>query len=88
TLKAMGFSDRYLLFVVLSQSMILSLLGYFPGFVLALGVYRIATRAIQMQFAMTFERAITVFGLTVLMCGLSAMIAIRKVRTADPADVF
>jgi putative ABC transport system permease protein len=88
TLKAMGFSDRYLLYVVLNQSVILAMLGYFPGFVLALGLYRIATNAIQMQFSMTAERAISVFLLTVIMCGMSAMIAIRKVRTADPADVF
>jgi putative ABC transport system permease protein len=88
TLKAMGFSDRYLLLVVLNQSVILAVLGYLPGFVLALGLYRVATRAIQMQFAMTAERGIGVFLLTLTMCGLSAMIAIRKVKTADPADVF
>jgi putative ABC transport system permease protein len=41
-----------------------------------------------MQFSMTVERAVFVFVLTIVMCGLSAMIAIRKVRTADPADVF
>ena len=88
TMKAMGFNDRYLLVVVLSQSLILALLGYLPGFVLALGLYRVATNAIQMQFSMTVERAVFVFLLTIAMCGLSAMIAIRKVRTADPADVF
>ena len=88
TMKAMGFSDRYLLQVVLSQSVILAFLGYLPGFVLALGLYRVATKAIQMQFSMTVERALFVFALTIVMCGLSAMIAIRKVRTADPADVF
>ena len=88
TLKAMGFNDRYLLKVVLHQSLILAILGYFPGFVLALGLYRIATNAIQMQFSMTLTRAVFVFLLTIVMCGLSAMIAIRKVRTADPADVF
>ncbi len=37
---------------------------------------------------MTTERAIFVFVLTLVMCGMSAMIAIRKVKTADPADVF
>lgn len=88
TLKAMGFSDGYLLRMVVSQAMILSLLGYFPGFILALGLYRVATNAIQMQFSMTVERAVMVFVLTMVMCGLSAMIAIRKVKTADPADVF
>jgi putative ABC transport system permease protein len=88
TLKAMGFNDRYLQQTVLSQSLILSLLGYFPGFFMALGLYRVATNAIQMQFTMTFERAAFVFILTIVMCGLSALIAIRKVKTADPADVF
>lgn len=88
TMKAMGFSDSFLLRIVLNQSIILSLLGYFPGFVLALWLYRVATNAIQMEFTMTIERAVFVFFLTMLMCGISAMIALRKVKTADPADVF
>ncbi|MBX9680040.1 MAG: ABC transporter permease DevC [Gemmataceae bacterium] len=88
TLKAMGFSDRYLLGVVLSQSFMLAFLGFFPGFVFALGIYKISTKAIQMEFDMTLERAVAVFLLTVFMCGLSGIIAIRKAWTADPADVF
>lgn len=88
TMKAMGFTDGYLLKVVLSQGLILSILGYIPGFLLALVLYRVATVAIQMQFAMTIQRAVMVFTLTMVMCGLSALIAIRKAWTADPADVF
>jgi putative ABC transport system permease protein len=88
TLKAMGFSDGYLLKVVFSQALLLSVLGYFPGFVLALGLYRVATNAIQMQFEMTLQRAVLVFCLTVVMCCLSAMMAINRIRTADPAEVF
>lgn len=88
TMKAMGFTDGYLLKIVLSQAFILSILGYIPGFFLALVLYRVATVAIQMQFAMTFQRAMMVFALTLVMCGLSALIAIRKAATADPADVF
>lgn len=88
TLKAMGFSNPYLLRVVFSQALMLSVLGYFPGFVLALWLYRVATNAIQMQFTMTLERAVFVFVLTIVMCGMSAMMAIGKVRTADPAEVF
>ncbi|ADB17756.1 DevC protein [Pirellula staleyi DSM 6068] len=88
TLKAMGFSDGYLLKIVLSQSAILSILGYFPGFFMALGIYQLATTAIQMPFEMTWSRAIFVFLATLTMCGLSGMVAIRKAWTADPADVF
>ncbi|MGL4512449.1 MAG: ABC transporter permease DevC [Lacipirellulaceae bacterium] len=88
TLKAVGFADSYLFKLVLSQAAVLSVLGYVPGFLLALGVYRVATVAIQMQFSMTWQRAVGVFALTLLMCGLSGAIALRKARTADPADVF
>lgn len=88
TMKAMGFTDGYLLRVVLSQAAVLSLLGYIPGFLLALALYDVASSAIQMPFTMTWERAALVFSLTLIMCGLSALIAIRKAWTANPADVF
>ena len=84
TMKAMGFTDGYLLQVVLSQALILSVLGYVPGFFLALGLYQVATKAIQMQFTMTLGRALMVWSFTLVMCGLSAAIAVRKAQSADP----
>lgn len=88
TLKAMGFTNGYLLRVVLGQAAILSMLGYFPGAILAMVVYQITTTAIQMPVSMTAGRALGVLFTTLAMCGLSAMVAVRKARTADPADVF
>jgi hypothetical protein len=37
---------------------------------------------------MTWPRALGVLALTVGMCMASALMALRKVRSADPADVF
>jgi len=88
TMKAMGFSDRTLLSIVYYQGLLLSVLGYIPGFILALWLYQVATKAIQMPFSMTWNRGISVFLLTVVMCLLSATIALQKVRRVDPADVF
>ena len=88
TMKAVGFTDGFLLRVVLSQALILSVLGYVPGFVLALWLYQIATKAIQMPFSMTLNRAVMVGTFTLVMCGLSAAIAVRKAQSADPAEVF
>jgi len=88
TMKAMGFTDGYLLRLVIWQAMILSILGYIPGFFMAIGLYEVAETQIQMPFAMTLVRAIGVFCATVLMCCLSAVIAIRKAWSADPAEVF
>lgn len=88
TMKAVGFTDGFLLRVVLSQALILSVLGYVPGFFLALWLYQVATKAIQMPFTMTWGRAAMVGTLTLVMCGLSAAVAVRKAQSADPADVF
>jgi putative ABC transport system permease protein len=37
---------------------------------------------------MKLDRAIAVLILTVVMCVLSGSVAMRKLRSADPADIF
>ncbi len=88
TLKAMGYSDTFLGVVVIQQASILATLGYLPGVAIALGLYQTAGRATRLPLEMTWERAAGVFVLTLAMCSLSALMALRKVRAADPADVF
>lgn len=88
TLKAMGYSDRYLLSVLLQEALLLAALGYIPGFVIAIGLYRITYMATLLPVAMTLYRAIVVFLLTVGMCTVSGAIAMRKLAEADPADIF
>lgn len=55
---------------------------------MAIGLYEVAETQIQMPFSMTLVRAAGVFCATILMCCLSAIIAIRKAWSADPAEVF
>ncbi|MFO0947906.1 MAG: FtsX-like permease family protein [Planctomycetota bacterium] len=87
-LQAVGFTDRHTSRLVLGQAAILGLIGYFPGAILAVIVYQVASATIQIPFHMTAVRALAVLVATMVMCGVSAMIAIRKAQTADPADVF
>ncbi len=88
TLKAMGFRDRYLLIVVFQESLILAVLGFIPGTLIALGIYRITFLATMLPMAMDLGRVIFVFILTTAMSSISASIAVRKLQTADPADIF
>jgi putative ABC transport system permease protein len=88
TLKAIGYSDGYLRRIVLQESIILSVLGFLPGAALAWGLYAITVKATNLPLQMTSTRGAMIFGLTVVMCGLSGMLAMRKLRQADPADVF
>lgn len=88
TLKAIGYTDGYLRRIVLHEAVILSVLGYIPGALLAWGLYAITTRATNLPMGMDATRGAVIFVLTVVMCGLSGMLAMRKLRQADPADVF
>ncbi len=88
TMKAMGYADRHLNFVVLEEALILSLLGFPVGFGLALLIYMGARRATHLPIYMTWGLASMVFVLTVFMCAASGLIAVRKLKAADPAEVF
>jgi putative ABC transport system permease protein len=88
TLKAMGFRDRYLLVVVFQESLILAAFGFVPGTAIALGFYRITNIATALPMAMDLGRVVFVFVLTAIMCSFSAAMAVRKLQTVDPADIF
>lgn len=88
TLKAMGYDDRYLLTVLLQEALILAVLGFIPGYLVAVGLYQITYVATLLPIGMTIHRAIVVFLLTVTMCSISGAIAMRKLSSADPADIF
>ena len=88
TLKAMGYSNLYLSGVVIQQAVILAVLGYLPGLAICLLLYRVSSRATLLPLEMTWQRGVGVLALTVAMCAISALVALRKVRSADPADVF
>ncbi|ARV63179.1 ABC transporter [Nostocales cyanobacterium HT-58-2] len=88
TLKAMGYSDGYLLGVLFQEALLLAALGYIPGFMIAIALYQLTYTATLLPIAMTLSRAITVFIITVVMCSFSGAVAMRKLQAADPADVF
>jgi putative ABC transport system permease protein len=88
TLKAIGYPNRYLSLVVLQESLILAAAGFIPGMVVTLGVYAILTEWTGLPMRLTPLRFTLVLGLTVVMCVLSGLLALRKAQKVDPADVF
>ncbi len=88
TLKAIGYTQRYLLIVILQEALMLACLGYIPGWIFTMFMYNTARDATLLPVFMSFERAITVLILTIIMCFISGAIAVRKLRSADPADIF
>jgi putative ABC transport system permease protein len=88
TLKAIGYTNGYLLKVLFQESLLLAILGFVPGLLLSMGLYQITYTATLLPVVMKLDRAITVLILTIIMCSLSGGIAMQKLRSADPADVF
>lgn len=88
TLKAIGYTQNYLLMVILQEAIILAILGYIPGFAITMFLYNRARDATLLPVFMSLGRAVMVFLLTVIMCFISGTIAMRKLRSADPADIF
>jgi putative ABC transport system permease protein len=88
TLKAMGYHDRALSNIVIQESAILSLFGFLPGVGLSMLVYAIAGHATHLPVKMTLLRLVVVYFLTAVMCMISGSLAMRKLRSADPAEIF
>jgi putative ABC transport system permease protein len=88
TLKAMGYSDRFLAWVVVQQALILGVASYVPGFFFALVIYYLGGSVTKLPVIMTWERALLVFVANLVMCTLSGVLALRSLKLADPVDLF
>jgi putative ABC transport system permease protein len=88
TLKAMGYKDRDLAVVVLEESLILAIMGFIPGYLASRGVYYLMEKFIEFPVSMNLGIALQVFLLNAIACTIAGAIAMKKLRTADPADIF
>lgn len=88
TFKAIGYPQRFFLSIVFEEAIILAVLGFVPGVLIALGLYWLIAGATGLPLAMTLTRAIGVLVATILMCMTSGAIATRRLARANPADLF
>jgi putative ABC transport system permease protein len=88
TLRALGYPNRFVSGIVIQQAVILGVLGYIPGVFAVTWLYGKAAAATSLPLYVTTDRALSVFVMTLIMCAISAVLALGKVRRLDPADVF
>lgn len=88
TLKAIGYSNRFLDAIVLSESFLIMLVAFVPALAAALVVYAQVRRETLLPLALTPVQLGTVFAITLAMAGVSAMLSLSGLRRADPAEVF
>jgi putative ABC transport system permease protein len=88
TLRAMGYTGGYLAGAVGLEASILAVAGAIPGTAVAWWLYRVAAAATSLPMTLGGGRALAVLGLALAMCWVSGCLAMRRLRTADPAEIF
>jgi putative ABC transport system permease protein len=88
TLKAIGYPHRFFLGIVFEEAVILAALGFLPGMAISSGIYLGLAAATGLPVEMSTSRALMVLLGTLLACGLSGALATRRLRAADPAELF
>ncbi|MDC8446290.1 MAG: ABC transporter permease DevC [Nitrosomonas sp.] len=88
TLKAMGYKQGYFVRLVFATAFYLAVLGFIPGLVLSVSLYHLAESQMFMPMPMTFGKALNVFFFILSMCFIAGLLAIRKLKDANPADMF
>ena len=87
TLRAIGSSALYIHQVIILQAVLSAVVGF--GIAAGIGWIIVrATAGTALPIVMTPELTFALFGLTVVMCVVSAIAAIVKVTRIDPAMVF
>ena len=89
TLKAIGYSNGSVAAIVIGQAAILGLVGYLGSLAVATGLYALVQRStgIPMTVADGWILAVPMV-LGQAMSSGSALLSIRKLTAADPADLF
>jgi putative ABC transport system permease protein len=87
TLKAMGAPNSYVLGVILQQAAIAAVLGYVIGMTASVFVVHAASKG-GANILLTWKTAIEMQFLTIFMCGIAAVVSIKKILGLDPAMVF
>src|SRR5262249_11915337 len=88
TLKAIGYKDVELGRIVMVLAVILSSFAFFPSILAAVAIYDKVRVLARLPIDMTLPRVVMVLAAALLMCGISALLATRTLRRADPAALF
>ena len=88
TLKAIGYSNRYLDGVVLIQSFLITAFAFVPALGAALGIYALVRSETLLPLSLDAPELGAVFAITLVMATVSAFLSLGGLRRADPAEIF
>lgn len=88
TLKALGSHNGFLVGLVTRKAVLLAVGGFLCGLLLSGAIYDTLQTFSGIKMSLTVERALMVFLLSLLMCVISGLFAVRRALRLDPAELF
>ncbi|MCF8063545.1 MAG: FtsX-like permease family protein [Deltaproteobacteria bacterium] len=88
TLKAMGFNSGFIYGIGVKQALMYALMSYFPALGLAYVVFHVVHALSKMPMDLTPGMALFVFSMSLIMCIISCILGLQKVRRTDPAELY
>ena len=88
TFKSMGYENHFFYSVITEQAVLLGCIGFIPGSLLAIVIYTLMTMATGLPVSMEWSRMFIVLFGTIIACMISGFIATRRLKSADPAELF
>ena len=88
TLKAIGYTNRFLNGIVLIEAVLVMLIAFVPALAAALGIYSVIRAQTLLPVSLTVIELGGVFAVTLAMAVVSALLSIGRLRRADPAEIF
>ncbi len=88
TLKALGYANQHLTTAVVLQALALACGAYLLSIAVSWGVYALLSWMASIPMGMNPGRAAVVLAVSLGMCALAAYLALGRVKTADPANLF
>jgi putative ABC transport system permease protein len=69
-------------------SLLVVVVAFIPALAAALGVYLVIRDETLLPVEMTWPRLAAVFGTTLVMASISALLSLGSLRRADPVELF
>jgi putative ABC transport system permease protein len=87
-LMTMGYELIFFGMIIFEISLFVSVVTFLPSMVFSTALYHLAAGATALPLSMTLGSACGVFGAVLLMGALASLLAMRKMRNANPLDLF
>ncbi len=88
TLKAMGITDMFLYRIIMTEALILLLASALPSTIISGILFHATRKGAGMPTELILSEMLIVFAMATAMCIIAGFLATRKLKTADPADIF